>query len=72
MLKKYAALLSDYSIDAQAGQRVLIKSSYLAEPLLQELYTHLLQKGCFVEFDLSFNDERYIYSTPLVLRKYFM
>ncbi len=57
MLEKYAKLLVDYCVGVQPKQRVLIKSTYLAEPLLQKLYQLLLERGCIVEFDLSFQDQ---------------
>ncbi|MBI60534.1 aminopeptidase [bacterium] len=57
MLDKYATLLVDYCVSVKPNQRVLIKSTYLAEPLLKKLYQILLERGCFVEFDLSFQDQ---------------
>ena len=57
ILKKYAELLTTYSVKATKGQRVLIKSTTLAEPLIKELYKQLLQKGCFVECDLEFEGQ---------------
>jgi len=60
MLDKYAALLVDYCVSVKSKQRVLIKSTYLAEPLLKKLYQILLERGCFVEFDLSFQDQEKI------------
>ena len=57
MLEKYATLLCDYCIEAKPKQRVLVKSTYLAEPLLQAVYKVLLERGCIVEFDISFQDQ---------------
>lgn len=57
LLQRYAHLLSTYCIAAKPGQRVLVKSTFCAEPLLKELYRCLLEKGCLVSFDCSFSDQ---------------
>ena len=53
MLNKYAKLLCNYSINAQKGQTVLIKTSTAAIPLVKEVYKELLTIGCYVETDLD-------------------
>jgi aminopeptidase len=44
-LEKLARLLVDYSIEAGEGEQVLLASTTLAEPLVQEVYARLLQVG---------------------------
>jgi aminopeptidase len=61
MYKKYASLLVDYCIKSKPGQKVLVRTTTLAEPLLKELYIVLLQRGAFVEFMLSFEDEERLF-----------
>ena len=57
MLNKYANLLTQYSLKLKPNQKVLIKSTTLAEPLVKELYKALLSLGCYVEVDLAFEDQ---------------
>jgi len=61
MLKRYASLLVDYCLNVQKGQKVLVKSSTLAEPMLKELYAALLQRGATVEFMTAFEDQARIF-----------
>lgn len=42
---KHAALLADYCLEVQKGQRVLIGSSTLALPLVEELFRAVLERG---------------------------
>ncbi len=44
-VEKLADVLVHYSVDVQPGDRVLIQSSTLAEPLLRAVYTRVLQAG---------------------------
>ena len=57
MLSKYANLITHYSLQLKPNQKVLIKSTTLAEPLIKELYKALLKRGCYVEVDLAFEDQ---------------
>lgn len=59
--KKYADLLTSYCLNVKPGQKVLVKTSTLAEPFVKELYSSLLQRGAFVEFQLSFEDQETIF-----------
>ncbi len=59
MIESYADLLVHYSLKIRPGQRVLVKTSTLAEPFLDPLYTSLLRAGAHVEHLISFeNQER--------------
>jgi aminopeptidase len=44
-VEKLAQTLVDYSVALRKGDRVLINGSILAEPLLKEIYTRVLQAG---------------------------
>ena len=55
--KKYAQLLLDYSLDVKAGDKVYIRSTMLAEPLLRELYREGTMRGAYIVIDVSFSGE---------------
>ena len=61
MLVKYAQVLSRYCLNLQENERVLIRSTYLAEPLLKELYKEVLKCGAIPEFQLSFEEQQRVY-----------
>jgi len=54
MLQKYAQLLVHYCLDIQPGDKLLISTTLLAEPLLREVYRVAVRAGAHVETDLSF------------------
>jgi aminopeptidase len=53
-IKCLADLLVNYSIQVQPGEKVAIRSSSLAEPLLNEIYGHVLKAGGFPFLALKF------------------
>lgn len=55
--KKYASLLTNYCLKVSKGHKVFIRSSYLAEPLLQALQIEILKNGGIPVFDISFADK---------------
>jgi len=57
MLNKYAKLLTQYSLDLKAGERLYIKSSTLAEPLIREVYREAVKIGCHVKVDMGFRSQ---------------
>ena len=64
--KKYAELLIQYCCEVAPGDRVLIRSSYLAEPLILECQKQILQAGGLCECDISlptFAKQKYQYSS---------
>lgn len=61
MLTKYAELLANYCLSLKPKERVLIRTTYLAEPLLKELYKSILKCGAIPEFQLSFEEQQRIY-----------
>lgn len=52
-LKKYAALLVNYCISVRKGDKVLVKSSTLAEPLLKYIHDEILLAGGHPHFQIS-------------------
>ena len=57
---KYANLLLDYCLEIKEGQKLYIKSSTLAEPLLRELYRGGVMRGAHVVIDMSFSGQNKI------------
>lgn len=56
--QRYAHLLVHYSLSLQAGERLLIKASTLAEPLVKEVYKEALKVGAlpFTLFEFEGED----------------
>ena len=48
ILSRYAQLLVGYSLDIRPGDRLLIHTTLLAEPLVREVYRHALRAGAAV------------------------
>ncbi len=61
ILNKYAKLLIDYCLDIKPGQKLYVKSTTLAEPLLREIYREGLKAGAHVVIDMSFREQGRIY-----------
>lgn len=55
IFEKYAKLLVNYSLKIKKGDRLLINSTYLAEPLIQAVYRQALINGANVEFKIAVN-----------------
>ncbi|MBL7802313.1 MAG: aminopeptidase [Saprospiraceae bacterium] len=61
ILQKYARLLTHYCLQVKAGDKVLLSSTFLAEPLLREVYRECLDAGAaLVEFDWAFPEKEKI------------
>ncbi len=54
ILKKYAKLLVEYCLELQAGDKVFIQSTTLAEDLVREVYREAIKVGAHPEIDLMF------------------
>ncbi len=61
MLEKYAHLLIHYCLQMKEGQRLLVSTSFLAEPLLQAIHREATRTGVAVEYDLAFQNKSSIY-----------
>lgn len=52
---KYADVIVNYCLNLQKDEKFLIRGSYLAEPLMIEIYKKAIQNGTHVLFDLKLN-----------------
>lgn len=59
--KKYADLLANYSLDIQPGDRLLVRTTVQAEPLLRELYEAVYRAGGTMEVMLEIADRHRIF-----------
>ena len=50
---RYARLLVDYCVELRPGDRVLVSTTTLAEPLVREVHREALRRGAHVEVDLA-------------------
>lgn len=55
--EKYADLLVNYSLYLKKGEKLFVKSTFLAEPLLKEILRAASKAGAQVEFFLDFEDK---------------
>ena len=53
--EKYANVLVNYSLDLQKGDKFIIASTYLAEPLIKGVYKAALEVGAFPETVIGIN-----------------
>lgn len=60
ILVKYAQLLVDYCLEIQAGEKLYVKSTMLAEPLVKQVYKAAIQRGAHVVVDMSFSGQQNI------------
>jgi len=60
-VKKLAEILVNHSIRVQPEEKIIIKSSELGRPLVEEVYKLILLKGAFPICSLSFNSLSQIY-----------
>ena len=58
---KYAKLLVNYCLEIQPKDRLYVRSTTLAEPLVREVYRHALRAGAIVEMDLDFREKGRIF-----------
>ncbi len=59
--EKYAKLLVRYSLGLKEGDKLLISSSYLAEPLVKEVYKEALRAGAHPETQIAIKDLPHIF-----------
>ncbi len=63
MLKKYANLLVNYCLEIQPGDRLYVRTSTLAEPLVKEVYRETLRQGGHMEVEFDFREKNRIFFT---------
>jgi len=57
LLNRYARLLVDYCLEIEPRQKLFIKSTTLAEPLVREVYRVATQRGALVQHELSVREQ---------------
>ncbi len=57
ILRKYADLLVRYCLEIEENDRLYIRSTTLAEPLVREVFRSAIKAGAFVVPDLSFREQ---------------
>ncbi|WP_282783612.1 aminopeptidase [Phaeodactylibacter xiamenensis] len=57
ILQKYAHLLVHYCLSTKPGDKMYLRSTTLAEPLVREVYREAVRAGAVVETDLSFREQ---------------
>ena len=61
MEEKYADLLLRYCLEIKKGDHLFVHSTFLAEPLLKEIYRLGTRMGALVEFDLILEEQSRIF-----------
>lgn len=61
ILEKYAKLLVEYCLEIQAGDKLFVSTTTLAQPLVREVYRHAMRKGAHVDVKMSFREEANIF-----------
>ena len=61
MEEKYADLLLNYCLQLKKGDQLFVHSTFLAEPLLKEIYRLGTRLGVLVEFDLVMEEQSRIF-----------
>lgn len=57
ILKKYAELLVNYCVELQAGEKLLVRTTTLAEPLVKAIYQTALEAGGIPVIELEFEEQ---------------
>jgi len=63
ILKKYADLLVHYCVEIKSGEKLYVRSTTLAEPLVREVYRSAIRAGAHVEVDMDFEGKNRIFLT---------
>jgi len=61
MWNKYADLLVNYCLEMKKGDRLAVRSTYLAEPLLQAISESVYKAGGNVEFIVAFQEKERLF-----------
>ncbi|GJM33148.1 MAG: aminopeptidase [Saprospiraceae bacterium] len=61
MLSRYAKLLVHYCLETRAGDRMYLRSTTLAEPLIREVYRIAVRAGAVVEVSMDFSEQERIF-----------
>ena len=61
ILSQYAKLLVQYCLYLKSNEKILIRSTPLAEPLLKALHPHILRAGAYPEYQLTFQNQHKLF-----------
>ncbi len=61
ILSRYAKLLVHYCLETKPGDRMYLKSTTLAEPLVREVFRTAVRAGAMVEVSLDFSEQERIF-----------
>ena len=61
ILEKYADLLVHYCMEIKPGDKLFIKTTILAEPLVREVFRSAIRAGAMVDTDLEFREQTRIF-----------
>jgi len=61
ILKKYADLLVNYCVELQPGEKLYVRSTSLAEPLIREVFRSATKAGGHVEVEMDFREKNRIF-----------
>lgn len=62
ILNKYAELLADYCLELKPNDKLFIKTTTLAEPLVREVYREALIRGAHVDVEFEFREHSRLHS----------
>lgn len=57
ILQRYAHLLVHYCLELQPGERMYLRTTLLAEPLVREIYRTVIKAGGILEVDMELRDQ---------------
>ena len=60
-IAKLARLLVEYSVDVKKNDNVCIHGTTVSEPLLKEIYRHVLRAGAHPHVHIQFQDQEYLF-----------
>ncbi len=58
---QYARLLIDYCLEINPSDKLYVKATMLAEPLLREVYRHAMRRGAHVSMDLTMRGQNQLF-----------
>lgn len=61
IIQKYADLLVNYCLELKSKEKLYIRTTYLAEPLVREIYRLAMEIGAHIKVDASFREEQRIF-----------
>ncbi len=60
ILQRYANLLVNYCVEIKKGEKLFVRTTTLAEPLVREVYRAAIKAGAIVEVEMAFREQNRI------------